>query len=161
MLHQPIHAGDADRREQPANRRRNKTHEQRDQHKNSLRRTRVDCEWLQRDNSEQKNNRQPSKQNVERDLVRRLLSFRSFHQRDHSVQKCLTRIRSDPHSNDVRQYPCPTRNRRPIAPRLTNHRSRFSGDRRLVHRGHTFDHVAIARNHLPGSHPHDILRSKL
>ena len=75
-LHEPVHAGDADRREQRADRRRDQAHEQRDQHDQRLLRPRVDRERLQRHDREQEDDREPREQDVERDLVRRLLAAR-------------------------------------------------------------------------------------
>ena len=58
VLHQPVHAGDADRRQQPADRRRDEADQQRDQHEQRLRRARVDGKRLQRDHGDQEHDRQ-------------------------------------------------------------------------------------------------------
>ena len=96
VLHQPVHAGDADRRQQTADRRRNQADEQRDQHEERLRRARVDGERLQRDDGDQEHDRQPGEQDVERDLVRRLLPLGALDQRDHAIQEGLARVRPSP-----------------------------------------------------------------
>ena len=75
-LHQAVHAGDADGREQSADGRRNQADQQRDQHEHRLRRARVDRERLQRDDRQQEDDRQSRQQDVEGDLVRRLLPRR-------------------------------------------------------------------------------------
>ena len=64
-----------------------------DQHEHRLRRARVDRERLQRDHGEQEDDRQPGEQDVERDLVRRLLPLGALDQRDHPVEERLARVR--------------------------------------------------------------------
>ena len=92
-LDQPIHPGDADRRQQAADRRRDQADEQRHQHEHGLRRARVDGERLQRHHREQEDDRQPGQQDVERDLVRRLLPLGAFDERDHPVDEGVARDR--------------------------------------------------------------------
>ena len=103
-LHEPVHAGDADRRQQPADRRRNQADEQRDQHEHRLRRARVDRERLQRDDRQQEDDRQARQQDVERDLVRRLLPLGAFDERDHPIEERVARIRGDADLDPVRQH---------------------------------------------------------
>ena len=57
-LHEPVHAGDADRREQRADRRRDQRDEQRDQDGLRQRRAGVDRERLQRDDGREERDRQ-------------------------------------------------------------------------------------------------------
>ena len=64
-----------------------------DQHEQRLRRARVDRERLQRDHREQEDDRQSRQQDVERDLVRRLLPLGAFDERDHPVEERLARDR--------------------------------------------------------------------
>ena len=104
VLHQPVHAGDADRRQQAADRRRDEAHQQRHQHEQRLRRARVDRKRLQRDHGDQEDDRQPGQQDVERDLVRRLLPLGAFDERDHPVEERLARIRRHLHANPVGQH---------------------------------------------------------
>ena len=80
VLHQAIHAGDADRGQQAANGGRNQADQQRDEHEYRLRRARVNREGLQRNHRQQKNDGQAGEQNVERDLVRSLLPFGALDQ---------------------------------------------------------------------------------
>ena len=96
VLHQPVHAGDADRRQQAADRRRNQADEQRHQHEQRLRRARVDRERLQRDDGDQEHDRQAGEQDVERDLVRRLLPLGAFDERDHAIEEGLAGVRPSP-----------------------------------------------------------------
>ena len=90
--HEPVHAGDPDRREQAADRRRDQADEQRDEHDHVLLRARVDRERLQRHDREQEDDRQPGEQDVERDLVRRLLALGALDERDHPVEEALARL---------------------------------------------------------------------
>ena len=58
-----------------------------------LRRAEVDRKRLQGDDREQKDDRQAGEQDIERDLVRRLLTLRPFDERDHPVEEGVSRIR--------------------------------------------------------------------
>ena len=60
-----------------------------------LRRAGIDGERLQRDDREQEDDRQPGEQNVERDLVRRLLPRGALDERDHPVEERLAGVRGD------------------------------------------------------------------
>ena len=109
-------------RQQPADGRRNQAHQQRDQHKRRLRRARVHRKRLQRDHRQQKDNRQPGQQDIQRNLIRRLLPLRAFHQRDHAVQKRLAGVGRNPHHNHVAQHARSAGHRRlrsPPASRIT------------------------------------------
>ena len=63
------------------------------EHEHRLRRARVDRERLQRDHGDQEHDRQPGQQDVERDLVRRLLPLGALDERDHPVEERLARVR--------------------------------------------------------------------
>ena len=54
-----------------------------------------DCERLQRHDRQQEDDRQSREQNVQRDLVRRLLPRCAFDQRDHAVEEGLAGVRGD------------------------------------------------------------------
>jgi len=71
---------------------------------------------------------QTRKQYVQRDLIRSLLTFRAFHQRDHSIEEGLTGIRRDSNLDPIRDDPGAPGNRRPVAARLANDRSALAGD---------------------------------
>ena len=77
-----------------ADRRRNQADEQRDQDRDADVAAGVDRERLERDRREEKDDRQPGQQDVERDLVRRLLPLRSFDELDHPVEERLARVRT-------------------------------------------------------------------
>ena len=156
VLHQPVHAGDADRRQQPADGRRNEAHQQRHQHEERLRRARVDRERLQRDHGDQEDDRQPRQQDVERDLVRRLLPLGALDERDHAVEEGLARIGGHLHADPVREHLRAARHRRAVAARLANDRRRFAGDGAFIDRRDAFDDLAVGGNHLAGRDPDDV-----
>ena len=90
---EPVHARDADCREQTADGRGYEADEQRDEDDHALLGVRVDGERLQRDDRDHEHDRQPGEQDVERDLVRGLLSLRPLDERDHPVEEALARDR--------------------------------------------------------------------
>ena len=103
VLHQTVHAGDADGREQSANGGGDQANQQRDQHENRLRSLGVHGEGLQCDHSQQKDNGESGEQNAQRNLVGRLLASCAFDQGDHAVEKGFAGIRGDAHLDPVRQ----------------------------------------------------------
>ena len=90
-LHQPVHAGDADRRQQRTDRGRDEADQQRDQHGDALLGVGVDGERLQRHDGQQEDDRQAGQQDVEGDLVRGLLAAGALDERDHPVEERLAR----------------------------------------------------------------------
>ena len=109
-------------------------------------------ERLQRDGRQQEDDREPGEQDVERDLVRCLLTRRALDEGDHPVDEGLARSGGDPHDDLVRQHPGAAGDRRPVAARLADHRGRLAGDRRLVDAGDALDHLTVARDHLARDH---------
>ncbi len=160
VLHQPIHAGNADRRKQPADRRRNQANQQRHQHKHRLRRLGVDRKRLQRNYRQQEDNRQSGEQNDKRDLIRRLLPRRAFHQRDHAIQKRLAGVRRDADLHPVRQHLRSAGDSRPVAAGFANHGSRLARDGGLVNGGNALDHFTIACDVVPGWNIDDVAGAK-
>ena len=101
--------------------------------------------------------REPGEQDVERDLVGRLLPRRALDQGDHPVDERLARAGGDAHHDLVRQHAGAAGDRRAVATRLPDHRGRLAGDRRLVDAGDALDDLAVARDHLARGH-HDTRR---
>jgi hypothetical protein len=155
-LDEPVHAGNADGRQQAADRRRNQADEERDQDEHCLRRAGVDRERLQRHNREQKDDRQTREEDVQRDFVGRLLPFGAFDQRDHTVEERVAGIGRDAHLDPVREHACAPRDRRSIAAGFTNDGRRFTRDCRLVDRCHAFDDFPVAGDELPGLDHHQV-----
>ena len=101
--------------------------------------------------------RQDGEQNGQRHLVRRLLPFGAFHELDHAIEKALAGISGDANQQLIRNQRCARGHRgEHVGSRLLSYRRRLSGDRRFVHIGHTFDHLAVGRNDLALVHPDDL-----
>jgi hypothetical protein len=100
----------------------------------------------------------PASQDVERDLVRRLLALGALDQLDHAVEEGRALGGGDAHLEPIGDNESATGHGRPIAAGLANDRRGLAGNRRLVHRGNAFDHFAVGRDqvtcldqhHLPG-----------
>ena len=160
-LHEPVHAGDADRGEQRADRRRDQAHEQRHEHDHGLLRARVDRERLERDDGEQQDDRQAREQDVECDLVRRLLAAGALDEGDHAVEEALSGPRRHAHHDLVREDARAAGDGAAIAAGLADHGCRLAGDGRLVDGGDAFDHVAVAGDHLAGGHDDHVAHLEL
>ena len=115
---------------------------------------RVDGERLQRHDGEQEDDREPGEQDVEGDLVRRLLAVGALDEGDHAVEERLARLGGDAHDDLVGQHPGAAGDGRAVAAGLADHRRRLAGDRRLVDGGDALDDVAVAGDHLAGARPH-------
>ena len=103
-LDQPVHAGDADRGEQRADRGRDQADQQGDQHDHGLLGARVDRERLQGDDREQEDDGERGEQDVQRDLVGRLLPGGALDQVDHPVDEGLARLRRDLDDDPVGEH---------------------------------------------------------
>ena len=158
VLNQPVHAGDADGREQSADGGGNQADQQRHQHKDGLRRAGINRERLQRDHRQQKDDGQAGQQDVQRDFVRRLLPLGAFDQRDHAIEECLAGIGRDLDLDLIGEHARAAGHRRAVASGFANHWRRFAGDRGLVHRGDAFDDLAVAGNEFAGGNRHDSRR---
>ena len=102
--------------------------------------------------------RQAGQQDVQRDLVRRLLPLGALDQRDHAVEEGRARRGGDPHLDPVGEDLRAAGDRRAVAAALADDRRGFAGDRRFVDRGDALDDLAVARDHLAGLDQHDIAR---
>ena len=83
------------------------------------------------------------KKHIQCDLVRGLLPFGAFDQRDHPVDEGGTSRGRDAHLDPVGQHLSAAGNGRTVATGFTDHRGGFAGDCSLVDRGHTFDHLTV------------------
>src|ERR1035438_1505853 len=90
---QAVHAGDADRAQEPADRGRDQADEQGDQGRDRERDARVHAEGLERDDDQEEDEGEGREQDRERDLVRRLLARGALDEADHVVQEPLAGIR--------------------------------------------------------------------
>ena len=119
--------------------------EERDQHHDRDRAAGIGGKARDRHRGEDEDERHAGEQDVERDLVGRLLPHRALDQRDHAVEEGRALRRGDPHLEPVRGHARAARHRRAVAAALADDRRGFAGDRRFVDRGHALDHVAVAR----------------
>ena len=103
--HQPVHAGDADRRQQRADGGRDQRHEQRHQHHDRDRAAGIGRVARDRHGREHEDDGQAREQDVERDLVRRLLPLGALHQLDHAVDEGRALRRGDADADPVGQAP--------------------------------------------------------
>ena len=99
---------------------------------------------------------QADQQDVERDLVRRLLPLGAFDQLDHAVEEGRARRRGDAHLDPVGQHLRAAGDRRAVAAGLADDRRGLAGDRRLVDRGDALDHLAVGRDGVAGLDQHDV-----
>ena len=140
--------GDADRREQRADRGRDQRDEQRDQDGLRERRAGVDRERPQRHDGGEERDRQPGEQDVERDLVRRLAALGALDERDHAVEERLARLLRDLDHEPVGEQPRAAGDGRAVAAGLADHRRGLAGDRRLVDRADALDDLAVGGDDL-------------
>ena len=96
-----IHAGDADGRKQAADGRRDQRDEQRHQHRDRDVGSGVAAEPGQRHHGDQEHDGHARQQDVEGDLVRRLLPLGAFDEGDHAVEERGARRGRDPHDQPV------------------------------------------------------------
>ena len=157
-LHEPVHAGDADRRQQRPDRRRDQAHEQRDEHDDVLLGAGVDRERLQRDGGQQEHDRQPGEQDVEGDLVRASSAgsapSTSAIIRSRKVSPGRAVIRTTIWSDSTRVPPV-TADRSPPDSRMTGADSPVIADSSTD--GDALDDLAVARDHLAGRHHDDVV----
>ena len=161
VLHQPVHSRDADGREQRADRGGDQADQQRHQDDHVLARAAVDGERLQRDRGAEEDDREAGQQDVQGDLVRRLLAVRALDERDHPVDEALARPGRDLHDDAVAEHPGPTGHRGAVASGLADHRGGLARDRGLVHAGDALDDVAVSGDGLTGHHDDDVAQPEL
>ena len=166
VLHDAVHAGDADGGKQSADGRRDQADQQGDQNRDGWNRSRArlrDAEHrigLQRDHREQEDQRQARDQDVQRNLIRRLLALRALHQGDHAVEERLAGVGRDLDLDLIRQDARAARNRAAVAAGFANDRRAFSGDHRFVHGRHALDHLSVSGNEVAGVANHDVADSQ-
>ena len=105
---------------------------------------------------EDEDDRHAGKQDVERDLVWRLLALGAFDERNHAVEEGRALGGRDAYANPIGQNLRAAGHGRAVAARLADDGRRFAGDRGLVDRGDAFDHLAVRRNDVAGLDEHDV-----
>ena len=153
-LNHAIHAGNANRRKQPANSRGNQADEQGNQDGDGNGRPlpsgfdAVKRIGQQRDADDQKDDGERGQQNVERNLVRRLLALGPFHQADHAIQKAFAGVGRHAHDQPVRENTGAAGDSAAVAAGLAHHRRTLAGDGTLIDRRNPFDNLAIGRDNV-------------
>ena len=114
-----------------------------------------DRQRLQRGDGEQEDDRQRGEQDVQRDLVRRLLPGGALDEGDHPVDEALAGLLGDLDDDAVRQHRGAAGDRRAVTAGLADDRGGLAGDRRFVDGGDAVDDVAVAGDDLAGLHDHE------
>ena len=108
------------------------------------------------DDREEEDERQAGEQDVERDLVRRLLPLRALDQGDHAVEEGRARLGGDAHLDPVGEHLRAAGDRRAVAAAFADDRRGLAGDRRFVDRGDALDDLAVGRDEVAGLDQHDV-----
>ena len=116
----------------------------------------VDRQRLQGRDREHEDDRQRGQQDVQRDLVGRLLPVGALDERDHPVDEALARLLRDLDDDAVRQHGGAAGDRRAVATGFADDRRRLAGDRRFIHRRNAFHHVAVTGDDLAGLDDDDV-----
>ena len=159
--HQPVHAGNADGRQQRADGGRDERHEQRHDHDDRNRPAGVGRVARDGRRGEDEDDGHAGEQDVERDLVRRLLALGALDQRDHAVEEGRALRGGDAHLEPIGDHQRAAGDRRAVAAGLANDRRRLAGDGRLVDRGDALDHLAVGGDEIAGLDQHDLSGPKL
>ena len=152
--HEPVHAGDPDRREQRPDRGRDQRDEEGDQGRLGELGPGEQGEGAQRDDDDDEDQGEGGEQDAEGDLVRGLAALGALDQGDHPVEEGLARLLGDLDHDPVGEDLGAAGDGAAVAAGLADHRRRLAGDRRLVDRGDALDHGAVAGDRLP-RHDHD------
>ncbi|MPM72894.1 hypothetical protein SDC9_119870 [bioreactor metagenome] len=101
-----VHTGDTDSRQQPADGRGDQAYGQGNQCGYLQANTTIYCDGIEADDHDQEDNCQTDQQRIQRDLVGRFLTGRSFHQCDHFIKKGFAGVRHDSDFEPVADYRC-------------------------------------------------------
>ena len=112
----------------------------------------------ERYHDDQEDQRERGEDQRQRDFIGRPLALGALDERDHPVEERFAGLRRDLNHDSIGQDGGAAGHAGAVAARLADHRRRFAGDRRLVHRCDPFDHLAVAGNDLPCAHDHLISR---
>src|SRR6185437_13235216 len=109
----------------------------------------------------QKYNRQPGEQNIQCNLIRGLMPFSAFNQRDHAINKSFSRIGRDSYFDFIRENTCTAGDSGSVSTAFTNHWSRLPCDGRFVDRSDSLDYFPVTWNHLSSRDMHHISATQL
>ena len=88
----------------------------------------VQREWQQGDAHHQEDDGEGCQQDVQGDLVGRLLALGAFHQADHAVEEAFAGVGGDPDDQPVGEDARAAGDRAAVAARFADHRGAFAGD---------------------------------
>jgi len=159
--HEPIHARDADRRQQRTDRCRDQRHEQSGKHDDRDGAARIGDVARDRRRGDQEDDRQTDEQNGQGDFVGRLLALRPFDKLDHAVDERVAGFGRDAHAQPVRNHLRAAGDRRAVAAGFADHRCGLARDGGFVDGGDTLDNFAVGRNEIAGFDEHDVAGFKL
>ena len=159
--HEPVHAGDPDRREQRPDRRRDQRDEQRDQRRLGDFGAREQAEGAERRDDDHEDQGERREQDVERDLVRRLAPLGPLDERDHPLEERLAGLLRDFDDDLVGGHARAAGDGAAVAAGLADHGRGLAGDRGLVDGGDALDHGAVAGDQLARGHDHDVAAREL
>ena len=151
-LHEAVHAGDPDGREQGADGGRYEADEQghQDDHRDDGVAPADDVgvvpEGLQDHHHRQEDDGQDGQQDRQGDLVGGLLAVSPFYQADHPVEEGVPTLGRDADHDPVGKYFRATGDGGTVAPGLADHRRRLSRDGGLVDRGDPLDDLPVRRD---------------
>ena len=103
---------------------------------------------VERQHHDHEDDRQAREQDVQRDLVRRLLTAGAFDEGDHPVDERLARLRGDAHHDPVGEHARAAGDGAAVAAGLADDRGGLAGDRRLVDGRDAPDDVAVTGDQL-------------
>ena len=158
---EPVHAGDPDRREEPADRRRDQRHEERDEHRHGDVGARVDRVRVERDGCGEEGDGEAGEQDVQRDLVGRLAALGPLDESDHSVQEGVPGLLRHLDHEAIGEQARASSDARAVAAGLADDGRGLTGDRRLVDGADAFDDLAVGRNHLAGHDDDEVAGAEL
>ena len=158
---QPVHAGDADGGQQPADGGRNERDEQRDKHGDGKIGSRIGAEALQGHNGDQEDDGHAGEQDAERDLVGRLLPLGAFDERNHAIEEGRSGRRRDAHNDPVGDHGGAAGDRRAVAAGLADDGRGFARHRGLVDGGDASHNVAVAGDEIAGFDEDDVARPQV
>ena len=151
-----VHAGDADGRQQRADGGGDQRDEQRHQHDDGDGAARVGGVARDRRRGEHEDDREPDEQDVERDLVGRLLPLGALDQPDHAVEEGGAGRRGDAHADPVGQHLRAAGHGRAVAAGFADDGGQLAGDGGLVDGGDALDHLTVGGDEVAGLDQHDV-----
>ena len=119
-------------------------------------RRRVGRDRVQGQHDDHEDDRQAREQDVQRDLVGRLLAARALDEGDHAVDERLARLRGDAHDDAVGEHARAAGDGAAVAARLADDGRGLAGDGRLVDGRDAPDDVAVAGDQLAGGDDDDV-----